>query len=209
MIFSVDKSVKKQVRINALMDFPTNKKDLGDKKFPLIIYLHGAGEQKLSVEKMKNYSIRNEFNKDLGFAILTPHCPVGKIWEPDALNALIEEVVMFGHIDTKRIYLTGFSMGGRGCWDMATAYPDWFAGVVPISGYSCYLKAAQMRHVPCMVFHGTKDEAVPIMESLKMVSALNELGNCAILHRLKCGHHEISGVYNHKIIYEWMSSLKK
>jgi hypothetical protein len=55
----------------------------------------------------------------------------------DCINQFMEEVGVSGELkpDPTRIYLSGFSMGGLGAWNLALHYPDIFAAVEP--GVGC------------------------------------------------------------------------
>ena len=86
----------------------------------------------------------------------------------NASCALINEVVETHRIDTSRIYVTGLSMVGYGSWGLAYTYPDLFAAAVPICGGGEPEKAPSMKEIPTWVFHGAKDEAVPLERSQEM-----------------------------------------
>lgn len=198
--FNLDTTIQKNVKANFLMDFPTKKR----KKHPLIIYLHGAGERDVSPEDIGNFSIRNEINEHLGFAILTPHCPPNEIWDEDIIAALVKDAINFGNIDPKRIYLTGVSMGARGVWNAATSYPDLFTALAPISGFSYYLKAAKIAKVPTWIFHGKYDNIVPFEESYKMFSSMKEAGGNPRFSTWEGGHSGFYKVYDTEHLYLWM-----
>ncbi len=179
-------------------------------KVPLIVYLHGAGENGTDPNKYSG-AIKDLCPiKNPEFAILSPVCPKDDIWEPDAIAELIRGYVLKNYpIDPSRIYLTGFSMGGRGVWDCATEYPDLFAAVSALSGFSCYLRAAKMRNVPTWTFHGKADDVVPIDESLKMVDALRNCGANPRFTAFDGRGHDTFWVYSKQQFYDWILSHKK
>lgn len=201
MEFNIDTVVSKRIFIRSYLDIPK-----GVSQPPLIVYLHGAGERDVDFSKLIKYSIRNEHNKD--FAILMPHCPPNEMWNDDVVAELVKSCLAFGATDTKRVYLTGLSMGARGVWSIGTAYPELFSALVAISGFSCYLKAANLRKTPCLIFHGIDDKIVPYEESFKMHHSIKEHGGYSEMYALKCRHDNIKGVYNDRFIYKWMLQYK-
>ncbi len=71
--------------------------------------------------------------QDYPFIVVSPQSDEGG-WDPDALNALLDEVIAQYHVDEERVYVTGFSMGGFGTWTLAEAHPERFAAIAPICG---------------------------------------------------------------------------
>ena len=90
----------------------------GDDRWPLILFLHGAGETGEDLEKVKIHGPPKivEAGRDLPFVVVSPQSPQ-RGWNVLALNALLDEVLKTLRIDPDRVYLTGLSMGGRGTWD--------------------------------------------------------------------------------------------
>lgn len=72
--------------------------------------------------------------KKFDFILVSPQCPEGEEWSADALGALLDELVERYEVDTRRIYVTGLSMGGYGTWELGITFPDRFAALVPICG---------------------------------------------------------------------------
>src|SRR5262249_21781406 len=121
----------------------------GDQPYPLILFLHGAGEreggQKAPVEVGIGPAIKKLGVEKFQFFVLIPRCranpgkPIVANWGadgPDAQRALamLGEVQKNYKIDDKRIYLTGLSMGGFGTWSLTAKYPERWAAIVPICG---------------------------------------------------------------------------
>jgi predicted peptidase len=198
--------IKKPINLGFSFQMPDSWDNI-----PLIVYLHGAGENGTDPKKY-NGAIKDLCPiKKPEFAILSPICSIGEIWEPDAIVGLIRGYILKNYpIDPSRIYLTGFSMGGRGVWDCATEYPDMFAAVSALSGFSCYLRAAKMKNVPSWTFHGKQDHVVPFEESWKMVNALMESDGVKPRFTVMddVGHGTV-GVYRSQTFYKWLLSHKK
>jgi predicted peptidase len=78
-------------------------------------------------------------------------------------------------VDAKRVYVTGFSMGGFGSWIAISRHPDLFAAAAPIAGGGDSTHVAGARSA-VWAFHGTKDSIVPVSRSRSMVEALKKAG---------------------------------
>jgi predicted peptidase len=164
-----------------------------NEKYPLVIFLHGAGERGKDNEKqVKHIQImfnHNTLNKYPSF-VLAPQCPEKQMWSDIAsgkLSAtptrpmqlfidLLEEILRDYPIDPKRIYITGVSMGGFGTWDLLARFPQRFAAAVPICGGGDERTAEKIKHIPMWVFHGAEDEVVSPKHSRRMVTAIQNAG---------------------------------
>ncbi len=94
----------------------------------------------------------------------------------EALMETIEEIAgTNGNVDMDRIYITGHSMGALGVWGMIAAYPDVFAAAVPISGLWDG-SVDDLVDLPIWIFHGEKDEVVPVDRETMLRDRLEELG---------------------------------
>lgn len=206
MLQKINKAAKitKKLRLTATLDLPREQSE----KMPLVCFLHGAGER--GMNDYNQVCIRNELNDRLGIALLTPVCPEDEIWQPDMIKCLVEDCLKHNkNIDPSRVYLTGFSMGGRGTWFTACEYPDMFSAIMPLSGYSIYLKANKIKDLPCWALHGGADKVVPPIESVKMVSTIREMGGKAKLSIIPNLGHSMCWVYEREEIYEWLLQHQK
>jgi predicted peptidase len=148
-----------------------------------------------------------EQGKDFRFILISPQCPLGKRWDPLALIALLDEVENIYRVDKNRIYVTGLSMGGEGTWNLAFTQPDRFAAIAPVCGRtgSLYLDAGKIKDLPVWVFHGAKDDVVPISESERMVEVLKECGNDVQFTRYpEANHNAWTKTYNNLELYKWI-----
>jgi predicted peptidase len=169
-------------------------KPVPDEKYPLVIFLHGAGERGNDNEKhLKHIQIlftTNIFNKFPCY-VIAPQCPKKQMWSEfmagKPFNAtptrpmqlflqVLDKVIKENAIDPSRIYVTGVSMGGFGTWDLLYRFPGRFAAAVPICGGADEKIAPQIKHIPVWVFHGASDNTVPPARSRTMVEALRRAG---------------------------------
>jgi predicted peptidase len=118
--------------------------------------------------------------------------------------ALLDEVQSKYKVDPDRVYLTGLSMGGFGTWETATQYPERFAAIVPICGGGRPYTVARLKNLPTWVFHGEKDNVVPIKRSEEMVDALKKAGGDVKFTRYpEAGHDSWTETYNNPELYDW------
>lgn len=186
-------------------------KDAGT-KWPLIVFLHGSGERGTNLELVKVHGPPKivAANKDFPFVVLSPQCPDGYRWSPILLSALLSEIETKYSIDKERIYLTGLSLGGFGTWDWAMSEPTRFAAIVPICGRGEPRGAKRIKHVATWVFHGAKDEGVPVKDSTDMVEALEKAGGKPKLTIYPdLGHDCWTKTYENPELYKWLLEQKR
>ncbi|MGJ8696612.1 MAG: prolyl oligopeptidase family serine peptidase [Verrucomicrobiaceae bacterium] len=191
-------------------DFSPDDKD---KKWPLILFLHGRGESNgpLSVVKKWGPPRIVETGKDLPYIIISPQCPKESWWSNDDQQALLDKLLAHVRkqfpIDDSRIYLTGLSMGGFGSWELAARHPDTFAAVVPICGGGDPKKAPKLVNTPIWVWHGDADTAVPIAKSIEMVDAVKKAGGKKITFTTLegVGHDSWSTAYADPRLWQWLT----
>lgn len=82
----------------------------------------------------------------------------------------------YSGIDSNRLYITGFSLGGYGTWDAIERWPDYFAAAVPIAGGGDPSKASRIIHTPVWAFQGGDDKSVPVSASRTMIKAIKAAG---------------------------------
>jgi predicted peptidase len=145
--------------------------------------------------------------------VLSPQCPDSIDWDTETLYALIKHIVSEYRIDKSMIWVTGLSMGGWATWDLAMAYPDYFAAIAPVCGRvsrNYPSRAADLKSLPVWVFHGANDDVVPVREQAKMVKALKACGNEArfTIYPLS-GHDSWTETYDNPELYEWFLMQKR
>jgi predicted peptidase len=205
-----EKEVTTRVRLNYLLYLPEGYgKD--DKAWPLVLFLHGAGESGTDLKQVKKHGPPKLVEKkDLPFIIVSPQSP-GRGWNAEYLNALLDDVVAHHKVDRDRVYLTGLSMGGFGTWALAAAHPEKFAAIVPICGGGNPADAKKLKDLPIWVFHGAKDTTVRPSASESMVKALQEAGAKEVKFTLypEAGHDAWTETYNNPEVWEWLLKHKR
>ncbi len=210
-----EKQITVTVGINYLLHLPEGYQADGKEKWPLMLFLHGAGERGTNLSAVAAHGPPKlvKTNRKFPFVLVSPQCPAGQRWHNDTLLALLDEMAARHNIDTNRIYITGLSMGGYGTWSLATKFPERFAAVAPICGggetidvlLSSRQKAAALKTLGVWAFHGGKDTVVPPAESERMVGAFKKAG-CADVKLTvypEAGHDSWTEAYNDPGLAEW------
>lgn len=178
-----------------------------EKRWPLVVFLHGAGERGNDIELIKKHGLPKliQAGKDFPFVMIAPQCPAGEWWNIVALEGLIEQATSELRIDRDRIYLTGLSMGGFGTWGLAVWHPERYAAILPICGGGERQLARVLRDVPVWAFHGDADPVVPVERTLEMIDAIKKAGGSPRLTVYPGVQHDSwTATYENPEIYEWL-----
>lgn len=213
-----------------------------EEKVPLILYLHGAGaigDDNITHITTKDAAsfVTEEMQELHPCYVLAPQLPErytaagespadeqsAKGWTDEevqeALMETIEEIAgTNGNVDMDRIYITGHSMGALGVWGMIAAYPDVFAAAVPISGLWDG-SVDDLVDLPIWIFHGEKDEVVPVDRETMLRDRLEELGGNVRMTIYTDEDFAAAGVtdphganvptYSNQEMFDWMFDQKR
>ena len=205
-------------------------------KYPLVLFLHGAGERGSDNEKQLFHGSQmwlNPVNRENYPAfVLFPQCPESGYWayvnrpssfETDkmpietpispvfvVLKELLDSYLTMPQVDKKRIYVIGLSMGAMGTYDLAIRYPELFAAAIPICGTvnADRLKAA--KKVKFRIFHGDADNVVPVSGSRQAYKALKSAGADVEYYEFPgVGHLSWNPAFNQSDFMSWLFRQKK
>lgn len=207
---SFTREIRKTVSLEYLLYLPESYNDT-DESWPLVLFLHGAGERGDDVERVKVHGPPKLIaqGKSFPFIVVSPQCEGHRWWtaDTDALGALIDEIEEKYRVDPDRIYLTGLSMGGFGTWALAMEQPDRFAAIAPVCGRGAPDSVDRIKHIPAWIFHGAKDKVVPLKHSKEMVAALEKAGSKPKFTVYpNAGHDSWTVTYENEELYEWLLS---
>jgi len=161
-----------------------------DKKYPLILFLHGSGERGNDNQKQLVHGgdlfLNPKNRKKFPAIVIFPQCPENQKWshyekikndtgdvifkfQKDEIptipahlaNNLVDEFIKSGNVNTSKIYVMGLSMGGIGTLDFLYRWPDKYSGAVVICGGGDDQLADKYSNIPVWFFHGAKDDVVP------------------------------------------------
>ncbi len=153
---------------------------------------------------------------------MIPQCPENDVWvsspgfpnnltasdEPTlaakSVLALIHQLIATKNIDTTRIYLKGYSMGGEGTFDLLTREPKLFACVVPLASVADTSKANLISDIPIWVFHGDSDIVNDVKYTRIMIEAIKKkCGNPDYTEINNVGHDCRNEAYLNEKLWKW------
>lgn len=215
-IISFDKKVQAQKDIFLAKEFTTKegrvlpyrilfpKNYTRSKKYPVVVFLHGAGERGIDNEKQLTHGSQLflEHQEDFPAIVIFPQCPQDSYWSSakvdrtttpltiqfdyantpitwplEATLSLVKTIVKKESVAKKRIYITGLSMGGMGTFEAISRQPGLFAAAAPIcgGGDTTFCKE-YAKKLPLWIFHGANDRVVNVELSRQMYSKLKSEG---------------------------------
>jgi predicted peptidase len=204
--------IVKNVKLEYLLSLPKGYR-ASKEQFPLMLFLHGSGERGSDLEKIKLHGLPKmlEAGLELPCIVVSPQCPSDTWWDTEALSALLDHLEKTLRVDPDRIYVTGLSMGGFGTWELAIRNPNRFAAIVPICGGGEPIFTREITHLPVWVFHGAKDEVVPLEYSQRMVKALKKYGSKRVKFKIykHAKHDSWTKTYANPKVFAWMLEQKR
>lgn len=207
-------------------------------KYPVVLFLHGAGERGNDNEAQLTHGsgiFQNPANAEKYPAyVLFPQCPEGTTWtfdqqrkwnlkpweipadEPQSkmMTLLVEFLKDFiaSHpdVNTKKIYVMGLSMGGIATFDITSRYPELFAAAVPICGAVNPGRMKNAKGVKFSIYHGDKDPTVPVECSREAYKALKAAGiKVKYTEIAGCGHGSWDPAFNDPTFLPWLFKQHK
>ncbi len=171
-------------------------------KYPLVLVLHGSGERGTDNAKQL---------KDFGAVFLKPDARIrftcfvlvpqsAGSWvqhpifdKPIALtktpatslllaNEAIKSAVKTNSVDAVRLYLTGYSNGACGVWELLEREPQVWAAAAPLAGAGDPARVGAAKHVPIWAFHGAKDKTIPLERMTELVASLRTTRAADVQH---------------------------
>ncbi len=190
-----------------------------ERAYPLVVFLHGAGERGTNNTSQVAVHIGNLINATQSpqytSFLVAPQTQSG--WgsslSVSLVAGILTEIEENYSIDAARLYITGLSMGGFGTFDQLYHYPERFAAAAPLSGgVSAGFAdevAAVIKDIPIWVQHGAVDSAVSVSLSQNIVNALWDIGASPLYTEYPTmGHNIWTFVYGDRdnTLYPWMFS---
>lgn len=212
-----------------------------NKIYPVVYFLHGAGERGTDNQRQLVHGSKlflDAQNRQKFPAIVVfPQCPPNDYWANVSRDvnettgqrefifakkgkptramkgalSLIDSLVNLPFTDSKRIYISGLSMGGMGTFELVSRKPKLFAAAMPICGGD-NPKSARLyaKNVPFWVFHGAKDDIVPPEFSEQMVAAIKANGGDVKLSLYpNANHNSWDSAFAEPEYLSWLFSQSK
>lgn len=205
----------------------------GRKDYPLIFFMHGAGERgldnKAQLKHIAPILASQETQSKYPSILVFPQCPLNDYWasvdrsnnqwnysnddRPTAAGLkaekLIDYIVENYKVDKKRTYISGLSMGGFGTYSILTRMPDKVSAAITICGGANIKYAEQFKNVPLKIFHGGSDDVVPVSLSRNLAKKLDSLdAPFEYIEYPDMGHDIWNKVYQDPNTLEWLFSQK-
>ncbi|MBL8765065.1 MAG: family 78 glycoside hydrolase catalytic domain [Phycisphaerae bacterium] len=200
--------------------------------FPLVVFLHGMGERgtdnllQLTHKEFLTLATPEARERHPAF-VVAPQCPPDLVWSdvladpsrelgarPSPALALVKELIerLTGElpIDSRRVYLTGLSMGGYGTWEALARWPELFAAGVPICGGGDPASARRLASMPVWAFHSSDDRVVPVGLTRRMVNAMTAAGGApTYTEYADKGHASWIAAYAEPGLVEWLFAQRR
>ena len=206
-------------------------------KSPVMLFLHGAGGVN-NPDNIRGQSITRMLDTDAEYAARCRHIVVMPVapsrgWPQHSASvlALLDEILAASGADADRVAVAGQSMGGNGCWDLASRFPERFCCAVPVCGYlersSAEIPAAfnlaAFDVMPVWAFHGADDSVVDVGLSDVVVDALKERGApvkytryaeglsppCVTKAKDLVGHGSYELAFKEEGLWEWIEAQRR
>jgi predicted peptidase len=208
----VQQEVYNPSSLNYLLFLPRETRAQVRGKYPLIVSLHGIGESGSYLPKLKNDGLPKYLDGDnsFPFIVVSPQCPSTTEWYYDRTDTLVykmlDEVIVRYPVDTNRIYLTGYSMGGIGTLDLAIRYPYRFAAILPIAfRIETGWEVCRLANMPIWAFHGEQDDVIPFSKAQEVMVALKNCGgNPTFTAYPNVGHDSWTRTYSNPAVFDWL-----
>lgn len=213
---------------------PPDKIEPG-KQYPLVLLLHGAGgrgdDNRGQIVDAGGGEALDKMGVSGKYAayVMAGQVPGGQLWVDvpwsgldhempkisapmrgmlEALDAFIADEN--NHVDARRVYVIGLSMGGYGTWDAIQRRPDRFAAAVPICGGGDKRLAAKIAKIPTWAWHGDKDGVINPSRSRDMVAALKAAGGKPRYTEVEGrGHNVWVDAFGSAQLWEWLFAQKR
>jgi predicted esterase len=166
---------------------PASYNDEPNKKWPLMLSLHGTGgfangaTLQDNIDILLDRSIPSQIEQGSTrfdeFIVLSPQAKAGQWWNGGEINTLVDQIIAAYSIDTERLIVTGQSMGGYGTYKTILNQPNKYAAAVPICPA---LKVSNVNedlidHMPIWIHHGDADPTVDYSRSVDFYNAFKAL----------------------------------
>jgi len=179
---------------------------------PVVIYLHGSAKCGTDNVRQTKVAVPASFVRNFEqrpCILIAPQCDKGQAWMGQASTtsvlSLLDEFLREVRVaDKKRVYLTGFSLGGYGVWHFIDKRPDLFAAAVPLAGAANIRDVSHLKDVKIWIFHGRRDKFVKVVRARAISQALKEGGIPHKYSELAAGHLITSTVFNKPDIHDWL-----
>lgn len=209
------------------------------KKYPILFFLHGSGERGDDNQSQLTHGaklfLKDEVRKQFPAIVVFPQCNTNSFWSNvnfvndargkraflfqekgkptkamHALSALIDNFLEKTYVDKQCVYLGGMSMGGMGTYEILRRKPRTFAAAFAICGGDNVANVQKYKKIPLWIFHGEKDNVVPVVFSTRIADQLKVLGKpVKITLYPEAGHNSWDSAFAEPGLLPWLFSNHK
>lgn len=189
-----------------------------NKYYPLVVYLHGSTD---TISHDLSW-YKKGFQKENPCFVLTPksvepNMGWGNSWndrhseDMSKTLELVDSLIKIYPININRIYIYGISMGGFGVFSVLAKEPGKFAAAYAVCGGSDTKVANKIKQTPLWIFHGDKDDVVPVSYSRKIYNEIIKQGGKLVKYTEYPGvkHNSWENVSKEKGLEAWLFSHVK
>ncbi len=183
--------------------------------YPIIIFLHGGGAKGENIaEVTANGTLPGYALKTQGFpfVVISPQLSSNfPEWDLQDLDKFYQGVIDEYRADKRKIYISGYSIGGIATWRFTSAHPNYFAAAAPVACYGDLNTVCNMKNIPVWGFHNRFDFSYTLSAGEQTIDAYNA---CAV-DKAKftiyddTGHEGWTKAYNNPELYTWLASKLK
>lgn len=229
--------VKGKDSINYRVLLPENFDDT--KKYPVLFFLHGSGERGSDNQAQLTHGaklfLKEENRKQFPAIIIFPQCGSDSYWSNvniittdkgkrefnfqekgkptkamHALVGLIDHYLQKTYVDKQQVYVAGLSMGGMGTYELLRRKPRTFAAAFSICGGDNVANVQKYKKTPLWIFHGEKDDVVPVVCSTSIADQLKVLGKPVKLTLYpEANHNSWDSAFAEPDLLPWLFSNKR
>lgn len=207
-------------------------------KYPILFFLHGSGERGNDNEKQLTHGgklfLKESVRKDFPAIIVFPQCSSDSFWanveltdkpgkerfnfltggkptkSMHALLGMIDNFLDKPYVDKNKVYIGGLSMGGMGTYELLRRKPKMFAAAFAICGGDSVANVRKYRKTPLWIFHGEKDNVVPVVLSTAIADQLKVLGvDPKITLYPEDGHNSWDSAFAEPELLSWLFSNER
>jgi predicted esterase len=201
-----------------MLYLPDGYRDDPQKKWPLIFFLHGAGDRGDNVLVLAKaspfmYICQNQPLQAIIAAPLLKANSAYSLFPEEFLTSSLDEILQEYPVDSKRVYLTGLSLGGEATYHLAQLRPEVFAAISPLCAFYNDLSLSGMekiKNIPVWAFHGADDTIIKPSWGQQPVEALKKVGGNVKFTILPEHDHDVwTDTYSDPAFYTWLLDQKK
>ncbi len=208
-------------------------------KYPLVLFLHGAGERGKDNESQLLHGgtmFSNPANREkYPSFVLFPQCPPDVYWFMDKhfeqgfekgnpfvkdapassqtqlVMELLSDFIKKNPVDETRIYIMGLSMGAMATFDIVCRLPDRFAAAIPVCGGVNTERLHELKtKTKFRIYHGDVDNVVPVGLSREAYKTLKKTGkDVEYIEFYGVNHNSWHPAFNSPDFLSWLYGIKK